>query len=84
MLTCAGCWPSGVEHPTQGAAACMCVNPTLVKQYARQVAPLGMVLWRQLAAAGSTTGSSNGGGHLSLTPAQIRRQLPSGHVCFAQ
>jgi hypothetical protein len=55
----------------------MRVNPTLVKQYARQVAPLGLVLWRQVVAAGSAASSSNGsgGGRLSLAPAQIRQQL---------
>lgn len=53
----------------------MRVNPTLVKQYARQVDPLGMVLWRQVVAAGSTAGSSSGGGRLMLAPAQIRQQL---------
>lgn len=51
----------------------MRVNPTLVKQYARQVAPLGMALWRQLAAAGSSSSSSVTG--LSLTAAQIRQLL---------
>lgn len=51
----------------------MRVNPTVVKQLARQVAPLGLPLWRQLVAAGS--GSSSTDGRLSLTPAQIRVQL---------
>lgn len=57
----------------------MRVNPTLVKQYARQVAPLGMVLWRQVVAAGSTAGgsssSSSGATRLTLAPAQIKQQL---------
>ena len=55
----------------------MCINPTLVKQYARQVAPLGLGLWRQLTAAVSTAGnSSNSSGvGLGLTPTQIRQQL---------
>lgn len=57
-------------HPSR-----MRVNLTLVKQLARQVAPLGLPLWRQLVAAGSSSSSSNTGGRLSLAPAQIREQL---------
>lgn len=54
----------------------MRVNPRLVKQHAKQVAPLGMLLWRQLIAASSNSSSSSGtDGRLSLTPAQIRQQM---------
>lgn len=62
VLATPRCWGSRIR-----------VNPTLVKQYARQVAPLGMVLWRQVVAAGST--ASSGDGQLTLAPAQIRQQL---------
>jgi len=74
------CSPVQVLATPRCRGSRMRVNPTLVKQYARQVAPLGMVLWRQVAAAGSTAGgssssSSSGGGRLTLAPAQIRQQL---------
>jgi hypothetical protein len=51
----------------------MCVNPTLVKQLARQGAPFGLPLCRQLVAAGSSSSSTNG--RLGLTPAQVPEQL---------
>jgi len=55
----------------------MRVNPTLVKQLARQLAPLGLPLWRQLVTAGSNSSSSSSStdGRLSLTPSQVREQL---------
>ena len=52
----------------------MRVNPRLVKQHAKQVAPLGMLLWRQLTTASGSSSSSTDG-RLSLTPAQIRQQM---------
>jgi len=69
------CSPVQVLVASRCRGSRMRVNPTLVKQYARQVAPLGMVLWRQVVAAVSTAGSSSGGGRLTLAPAQIRQQL---------
>jgi len=72
------CSPVQVLATPRCRGSRMRVNPTLVKQYARRVAPLGMVLWRQVVTAGSTaSGSSNssGDGRLTLAPAQIRQQL---------
>jgi len=56
----------------------MSVNPALTKQQARQAAALGLPLWRQLVAvgsSGSSSSSSGGGGKLDLTPKQIRQQV---------
>jgi hypothetical protein len=50
----------------------MRVNPGLVKQHARQVAPLGLPLWRTLVQTGS---SGSADGRLSISPSQIRQQL---------
>jgi hypothetical protein len=51
----------------------MRLNPTLAKEQARRVAEKGMVLWRQVKAAGSSNNSSR----ISLAPAQIRQVLNS-------
>lgn len=51
----------------------MRLNPTLAKEQARRVAEMGMVLWRQVKAAGSSNNSSR----ISLAPAQIRQVLNS-------
>lgn len=58
----------------------MRINPTLVKQHARVVAPLGLVLWRQVVAAGkasnnSSNSSGSGAIQINMTPGQIRQQL---------
>jgi hypothetical protein len=57
------------------------INPTLVKQHTRKVAPFGMLLWRQLSsgvlAAGQAGGSSSGSDRVSLKPVQVRSQLQS-------
>lgn len=50
----------------------MRVNPSLVKQHARKVAPFGLPLWHTLVQAGS---SGSADGRLSIAQAQIRQQL---------
>lgn len=51
----------------------MRINPTLVKQHERQMARLGLGLWRQLIAASNNSSSSGVG--IGLAPAQTRQEL---------
>jgi len=68
----------------------MRINPSLVKQQARQVCAVGVPLWRHVLAQGSSSSGGVPGARLGLSPAQLRKALNSfasqapGNATFLQ